>query len=166
MRRLKLPPRWLCKSVSKARTALPSVYGPRGQIMLGKGLLSLCFGISYIGIFKLPSLRGLTLVTNMLPLPLWGVLWFLCAFLLISSAFRVDHSRALGFLAGMLTLWSLSYYAFFATTPVLPEGTVNTAFISGTLLLAMAISTAGIARMLNKGATHGEIIEKPGASND
>jgi hypothetical protein len=43
---------------------------------------------------------------------------------------------------------------------------VNTAYIFGTLLLSMAVSTAGIGRMLNQGKTHGEIIEKPGALHE
>lgn len=163
MRRIKLPPRWLCETISKARTSLPSVYGPRGQIMLGKGVISLCFGFAYVGVINIPPQLGLDLVTKIMPLPLWGVLWFLCAFLLISAAFRVDHSRALGFLTTLLSLWALAYYEYFLRVPVLPTGHVNTSFIFATLLLAMGVSTAGIARMLNQGATHGEIIEKPGA---
>jgi hypothetical protein len=148
------------------KKTLPPVYGPRGQVMLGKGMISLCFGFAYVGVINISPQVGLTLVTGILPLPLWGVLWFLCGFLLISSAFRVDHSRALGFLTALLCLWALSYFHYFCSVPVLPTGKVNTAYIFGTLLLSMAVSTAGIGRMLNQGKTHGEIIEKPGALHE
>lgn len=151
---------------ARLKTSLPPVYGPRGQIMLGKGVISLCFGFAYVGVINVPPQLGLDLVTKIMPLPLWGVLWFLCGFLLITSAFRVDHSRALGFLTALLSLWALSYYDYFLRVPVLPAGYVNTSFIFATLLLAMGVSTAGIARMLNQGKTHGEIIEKPGAAHD
>jgi hypothetical protein len=151
---------------SSAKTALPPVYGPRGQIMLGKGMISLCFGFAYIGVININPQVGLSLATAILPLPLWGVAWFLCGFLLITSAFRVDHSRALGFLTALLCLWALSYFHYFFSVPVLDTGKVNTAFIFATLLLSMAVSTAGIGRMLNQGKTHGEIIEKPGAIDD
>lgn len=163
----KIPkPRWLCRSRRQFLTALPSVYGPRGQIMLGKGVFSLCFGFAYVGVLNIPPQPALELVTNLLPLPLWGVLWFLCGFLLISSAFRVDHSKALGFLTALLSLWALSFFEFFLRVPVLPSGVVNTAFLSGVLMLSVAVSTAGIGRMLNKGKTHSELIEKPGAITD
>lgn len=148
------------------KMSLPPVYGPRGQIMIGKGLLSLCFGFLYVGVMPVPPQPGLSLVLNILPLELWGVLWFLAGFLLISSAFRVDHSRALGFLTGLLSLWALSYFEYFLRVPMLPTGTVNTSYIFGTILTSLAISSAGIGRMLNKGKTHGEVIQKPGALND
>lgn len=159
-KQLRLP-----KAVSNLWCLLPPVYGPRGQVMLGKGLLSFCFGFAYINVVPLPPQPGLALVTALIPLPLWGVAWFLAAFLLTSAAFRVDHSRALGYLSGLLSLWALSYYHYFLTVPVLPSGDINPSYLSATLFLSMAVSTAGIGRMLNQGKTHGEIIEKPGASD-
>jgi len=156
----------LRRAHSSAKTALPPVYGPRGQIMLGKGMMSLCFAFAYIGVISIPPQPGLALVTELLPLPLWGVAWFLCGFLLITSAFRVDHSRALGLLTALLCLWSLSLFSFFFNVPVLSNGQINTAYLSGALLLSMAVSTAGIGRMLNQGKTHSEVIEKPGALHD
>lgn len=149
------------------KKTLPPVYGPRGTIMLGKGFTCLCFGYAYIGVLRNTPVSGggLDLVTRILPLPIWGALWFITAFMLISSAFKVDHSRALGFLTAMLSLWSISYLDYFFRVPVLPNGNENTAFVFAALLASMALSAAGVARMLNHGKSHPEIVETPGEAH-
>jgi hypothetical protein len=142
--------------------ALPKVYGPRGTIMLGKGFICLCFGYAYIGVLQTPVSPGLELVTRIMPLPLWAVAWFITGFMLIAAAFRVDHSRALGMLTAMLSLWSLTYLDYFFRVPVLPNGSDNTAYLFAAIMAGMALSAAGVARMLNHGKSHPEIVEKPG----
>lgn len=156
------PPRWVCKIRRNIMLGLPKVYGPRGMVMLGKALTCFAFGFAYLGVMNTTPSNGLELVTRIMPLPLWGVAWFLTGFMLISSAFKVDHSRALGMLTGMLSLWALTYADYFFRVPVLPNGKDNTAFMFSIILAAMALSAAGVARMLNHGKTHSEIIEKPG----
>ena len=99
---------------------------------------------------------------RIMPLPLWGVLWFIAGFTLIAAAFKVDHSRALGMLTAMLSIWALSYIDYFARVPVLPNGNNNTAFLFATILAGMALSAAGIAGRLNHGKSHLEIIVAPG----
>lgn len=155
-------PIWPRRAWDRLRASLPSVYGPRGTIMLGKGFTCLGFGFAYIGVMNTGDRPGLELVTRIMPLPLWGVLWFIAAFMLISSAFKVDHSRALGVLTGMLTLWALSYVDYFFRVPVLPNGAQNTSFVFALILSSMALSAAGVARMLNHGKSHPEIVETPG----
>ncbi|MDQ0679094.1 uncharacterized membrane protein HdeD (DUF308 family) [Arthrobacter pascens] len=157
-----LRPKWMCKVRRNAMDMLPKVYGPRGTIMLGKGIICLCFGFAYIGVLKTAPSPGLDLVIRIMPLPLWGVLWFIAGFMLIAAAFRVDHSRALGMLTAMLSIWALSYIDYFGRVPVLPNGNDNTAFLFAAILAGMALSAAGIARMLNHGKSHPEIIVAPG----
>jgi hypothetical protein len=108
----------------------------------------------------------LQMVASLMPLPFWAVVWFLCAFMLTASAFKVDQSRALGCAAGMLSLWSLSYFEYFFRVPVLPSGQQNLAFLSAILLASVALSTAGIARMLNTAPSHPEVVQKPGGDGD
>ena len=155
-------PAWLCVVRMYVMSVLPKVYGPRGTIMLGKGIICLCFGFAYIGVLKTPPSPGLNLVLDIMPLPLWGVMWFITGFMLIAAAFKVDHSRALGMLTGMLTMWAISYIDYFARVPVLPNGNDNTSFLFAAILAGMALSAAGIARMLNHGKSHPEVIEAPG----
>jgi len=155
-------PGWLCRLRRHVMDTLPKVYGPRGMIMLGKAMLCICFGVAYIGIFQQPKSPGLEMVREIMPLQLWAVAWFLCAFTLITSAFKVDQAKALGGVAGMLSLWSLSYLVYFFRVPVLPDGGPNLSFLFAALLASMALSTVGAARMLNHGETHIEVIEKPG----
>lgn len=159
-------PRWACRLRLTLLDALPKVYGPRGMVMLGKAFMCLCFGFAYVGIFDLPQTPGLDMVQQIIPLPLWGVAWFLCAFMLIAGAFKVDQSRALGCVAALLCLWSLSYLAFFLRVPSLPNGAPNTAFLSAALLASMALSAAGVARMVNHAPSHPEVIQKPGGVDE
>lgn len=158
-------PWWLCKARLSLLDALPKVYGPRGMVMLGKALMCACFGISYLGILEPRPQPGLEMVTRLFPLELWAVAWFLVSFMLVASAFRVDQSRALGSVAAMLSLWSLSYAEWFFRQPILPDGKDNMAFLSAALLASMALSAAGCARMMNHAPSHPEVIQKPGELN-
>lgn len=156
-------PRWLCKARRNILDTLPKVYGPRGMIMLGKAILCACFGVSYLGVLGPPRPQpGLELVTRWFPLEMWAVVWFIVAFMLAASAFKVDQSRALGAVAGLLTLWSLCFLDYFLRVPVLPDGTASTAFVSSALLASMALSATGLARLLNHAPSHAEVIQKPG----
>ena len=155
-------PAWLCRIRAHVMDTLPKVYGPRGTIMLGKGIICMCFGFAYIGVLKTSPSAGLELVLRIMPLPLWGVMWFITGFMLIAAAFKVDHSKALGMLTGMLSIWALSYIDYFARVPVLPNGNDNTSFLFAAILGGMALSAAGIARMLNHGKSHPEVIDAPG----
>lgn len=157
-----LKPKAICKIRKHVQDALPKVYGPRGTIMLGKGFICLCFGFAYVGVLDASVSPGLDLVTRMLPLPLWAVLWFISGFMLIAAAFRVDHSRALGMLTAMLSFWSLTYLDYFFRVPVLPNGNDNTAYLFAAIMAGMALSAAGVARMLNHGKSHAELVVAPG----
>jgi hypothetical protein len=146
-----------------AKSVLPSVYGPRGMVMLGQAALCACFGFAYIGVLDTPALPGVTLATNILPLPLWGVLWFLSAFHLAAASFKVDQAKALGGVTALLSFWALSYLHYFITTPVLPSGNANLAFLSSAIFGSMVLNAVGIARMLNHAPSHAEMVEAPGA---
>ena len=157
--------RWVCRLRKNLLDALPKVYGPRGTILLGKAIMCFCFGISYLGVLAPKPQPALEMVTRLFPLQIWAVVWFLVAFMLVSSAFKVDQSRALGAVAAMLSLWSLSFLEFFFRVPVFHDGTQNTAFVSFALLASMALSASGCARMMNHAPSHTEIIQKPGDSS-
>ena len=154
-------PAWLCRLRVHVMETLPKVYGPRGMVMLGKSLMCFCFGISYLGVLGSRPQPSLELVTRIMPLQLWAVAWFLVAFMLAASAFKADQSRALGAVAGMLTLWSLCFLEYFFRVPVLPDGTTSTAFLSSALLASMALSSGGIARLLNHAPSRPEVMPKP-----
>jgi hypothetical protein len=136
------------------------------MVMLGKSLMCVCFGISYLGVLESKPRPALEMVTRFLPIEGWAVIWFIVAFMLAAGAFRVDQSRALGAVAGMLSLWSLSYLEYFFTAPILPDGSSNTGFVSAALLASMALSAAGCARMMNHAPSHPEVIQRPGDASD
>ena len=159
-------PRWVCRCRRNVLETLPKVYGPRGMVMLGKALMCACFGVSYLGILGDKPQPSLEMVTRLMPLQMWAVVWFIVAFMLASSAFRVDQSRALGAVAAMLSLWSLCFLDYFFRVPVLPNGTASTAFLSAALLASMALSAAGLARLLNHAPSHPEVVQKPGDANE
>jgi hypothetical protein len=125
-----------------------------------------CFGFAYLGLTTPRPQPALEMVTRIMPLELWAVTWFLVSFMLAASAFKVDQSRALGAVAGMLSLWSLSFLEFFLRVPTLPDGTTNPGFLSSALLASMALSAAGCARMMNHAPSHPEVVQKPGDSSE
>lgn len=155
-------PRWLCRLRVHVMDTLPKVYGPRGMVMLGKSVMCACFGFAYLGLYSSRPQPGLDMVKHIMPLELWAVVWFLVSFMLAASAFKVDQSRALGAVAAMLSLWSLSYLEYFFRMPVLRDGNTNPGFLSAALLASMALSAAGCARMMNHAPSHPEIVQKPG----
>jgi hypothetical protein len=159
-------PAWLCTLRIHVTDTLPKVYGPRGMVMLGKSFMCACFGIAYIGVLGSRPQPGLEMVTRILPLELWAVVWFIVSFMLAGAAFKVDQSRALGSFAALLSLWGLSYVEYFFRVPVLPTGSSNTAFLSAALLASMALSAAGHARMMNHAPSHPEVVQKPGEQDE
>lgn len=160
------PMGWVMSARNKFRSALPSVYGPRGMIMLGLALLSAGFGLAYVGIFTIPPMPGLALVQIIMPMPLWGVAWFLSAFTLVGAAFKVDQSKALGGVTGLLAVWTLSYVSYFVQTPELPNGSPNLSWLTALVFFAMVVLLMGVARMLNHAPSHAAIVEKPGAVSE
>jgi hypothetical protein len=159
-------PTWLCTTRRYFADLLPKVYGPRGMVMLGQALMCACFGTSYLGILGHKPQPALEMVTKLFPLQVWAVIWFIVAFMLVASAFKVDQSRALGVVAAMLSLWSLCFLEYFLRVPILPDGTRSTAFVSTALLAALALSAAGSARMMNHAPSHPETVLKPGEQNE
>ena len=159
-------PRWACRFRRGMLETLPKVYGPRGMVMLGKALMSACFGVSYLGVVGTRPQPALEMVTRIMPLQMWAVVWFIVAFMLAASAFRVDQSRALGSVAAMLSLWWLCFLDYFFRVPVMPDGSASTAFLSSALLASMALSAAGLARLLNHAPSHPEVVQKPGEANE
>jgi DMSO reductase anchor subunit len=135
------------------------------MVMLGQSALCACFGFAYIGILNLPPMIGVALPTMFLPLPIWGVIWFLCASHLATAAFKVDQSKALGWITALLMLWAFSYLYYFITTPTLPSGYTNGAFLSSAMLGSMLLNAVGISRMLNVSPSHTEAIEMPGTND-
>ncbi|MFE4229119.1 hypothetical protein ACFRJ8_14665 [Arthrobacter sp. NPDC056886] len=145
---------------------LPKVYGPRGMVMLGKSVMCACFGVAYLGLQGSRPQPALEMVTRLFPLEIWAVVWFLVSFMLAASAFKVDQSRALGAVAGLLSLWSLSFLEYFFRMPVMRDGTTNPGWLSAALLASMALSAAGCARMMNHAPSHPEIVQKPGDTSE
>jgi lysylphosphatidylglycerol synthetase-like protein (DUF2156 family) len=134
--------------------------------MLGKAIMCICFGISYLGILSPRPQPALELVTRIMPLELWAVIWFLVSFMLVASAFKVDQSKALGSVAAMLSLWALAFLDYFIRVPILPTGAQNPSFLSAALLASMALSAAGCARMMNHAPSHPELVQKPGEPSE
>lgn len=159
-------PAWLCRLRVQVMETLPKVYGPRGMVMLGKALMCFCFGISYLGVLGSRPQPALEMVTKLMPLPMWAVVWFIVSFMLAASAFKVDQSRALGSVAAMLSLWALCFLEYFFRVPILPDGNASTAFVSAALLASMALSAAGLARLLNHAPSHPEVVQKPGGNSE
>lgn len=155
-------PAWYCRVRKHVMDILPKVYGPRGMVMLGKSLMCACFGVSYLGVLGSRPQPALEMVTRIMPLELWAVVWFMVSFMLAASAFRVDQSRALGSVAALLSLWSACFVDYFFRVPVLPDGRASTAFVSAALLASMALSALGLARLLNHAPSHAEVVQLPG----
>lgn len=85
------------------------------RIVLGLyGLLAVIFGLSYTSILKesLPAPPGLDLITNVLPIWVWGVLWMAAGILGISAAItslRWEFRIGFNVIVWLQMLWTVSY---------------------------------------------------------
>lgn len=158
-------PRWLCRLRAHITSWIPAVYGPRGMILIALAVVCACFGLAYVGPLARdtpsPTIEPLI---SVLAMEYWGVLWWVTAFYLAMSAFRIDQSRALGLVIGLFTAWGIS--AFMASLQNALAGQPNRMWLSGVIFLAMAALTLGVARMLNLGHNHREIVVTPGPEPD
>lgn len=125
------------------------INGARGVTLLGFSIVALVFGLAFnspVAVIPPPP-AGLVGLDALVPLPIWGLLWYLAGAFLFVGAFRQDQSKSMVLFAGLLAVWAISYLiaAATATTPRLVSIFYLQAAIYGGLLTACL----GVARLLN-----------------
>jgi hypothetical protein len=125
------------------------VNGARGVVLLGFGLVALVFGLAFnspVAVIPPPpaGLRGLN---ELIPLQVWGILWYLASVFLFVGAFRQNQAKAMMLFAGLLFVWASAYAGatFTASDPRLVSLFAMQTVIFGGLLT----SCMGVARLLN-----------------
>lgn len=139
---------WSRRQLCRVGKAFPSVYGPRGMVLLGFAMLAAILGLSYVG----PAASTMTspataFVSSIMPLSLWGVVWFVASFSLLVAAFKRDQSKALGGVVGLLFLWFVSYLVGCITE--LAKFGQSRLWLGCAIFAAFVILGMGVARMLN-----------------
>ena len=135
--------------------------GPRGSALLAGGLLCLVHAVAYSPLLVPPSVlpRGLDVLSGLIPMTVWAVLWAIGVPVCLAAAFRStrtgrDRHRAdvaaWAGLVGMLMAWALGYAAGWVLHLVgtgLPGS--ERAYIPASLYLCVAIFAGAAARMRN-----------------
>lgn len=125
------------------------INGARGVTLLGFSLVALVFGLAFnspVAVIPPPP-AGLKGLDALIPLPWWGLLWYLAAAFLLVGAFRQNQSKSMMLFAGLLFVWASSYAgaAITATDPRMVSLFAMQTVIFGGLLT----SCLGVARLLN-----------------
>ena len=118
------------------------------MVLLGFAMLAAILGLSYVG----PAATGFTspataFVSSILPLSLWGVVWFVASFSLLVAAFKQDQAKALGGVVGLLFLWFVSY--LIGCISELAKFGQTRLWLGTAIFAAFVILGMGVARMLN-----------------
>lgn len=97
------------------------------RIVLGMyGLLAVIFGLSYTPILRepLPAPPGLDLITNVLPIWIWGSLWIAAGIMGISAAItslRWEFRIGFNVIVWLQMLWTFSYLIHWVFNRNLPS---------------------------------------------
>lgn len=127
----------------------PKINGARGVTLLGFSLVAVVFGAAFnspVAVIP-PAPAGLVALDALIPLPWWGLLWYVAAVFLFVGAFRQDQAKSMMLFAGLLAVWAMSYFGatFTATSPRLASLFGMQTVIFGGLLTACL----GVSRLLN-----------------
>lgn len=128
---------------------MPRVNGAKGVALFAFGVMAGLFGVAFLSPWAIipPPPRGLVFLNGLVPLEIWGgVWWFACAVLII-GAFREDQSQALAPFSAMLFVWSASY-AFSAWDEYHHSG-YTVFWLSSALFLSLLIACLAVARLVN-----------------
>lgn len=122
------------------------INGARGVALLGLGATALIFGVAFAGpwfnVYPPPP-GGLVLLDRIIPLNVWGWVWYLAGVILVLGAFREDQSRSMRVFAGMLFVWGASYVwaAIDTGRPVYA--------LSAAVYFSILVACLGVARLVN-----------------
>jgi hypothetical protein len=136
------------------------LHGPRGAALLGFAFVSVGFGLSYVGPWALPTVQAMDIISAILPLSVWGIIWIVNGAFLVAAAFRADQSRSLGLTTGLFTIWTINY-AIAAAQQFTATGQTRY-WLSVVLFAGMVVALQGLARMVNPAPLHFELVEAPG----
>lgn len=138
---------------------LPKLYGPRGLVLLGFGVVSGMLGAGYAsGLFgNGPSLAWLN---SVVPLVFLGWVWLGVGVWQIVAAFQIDQSKPLGAFSAMCFLWGVGY-AVDAGYQI-ARGSPPVVLFMVVIFWALTLACIGIGRMFNPGEVHLRRILKPG----
>lgn len=128
---------------------MPRVNGAKGVALLAFGGIAGFFGLAFLSPWAIipPPPRGLVLLNNLVPLEVWGGIWWLAAAWLIVGAFRQDQSKAMGIFAFMLFVWAASYAS--SAWDEFHRTGYTVFWLSSAMFLALLIACLAIARLVN-----------------
>lgn len=125
------------------------INGSKGVALLAFGVMAGLFGVAFLSPWAIipPPPRGLVFLNGIIPLEVWGGMWWLAAVCLVVGAFCQDQSKALAPFSAMLFVWAASY-GFSAWDEY--QRTGHTVFwFSSALFLALLVACLAIARLVN-----------------
>lgn len=125
------------------------INGAKGLALLSFGVMAALFGVAFLSPWAIipPPPRGLVFLNGIVPLEVWGGVWWAAAVWLIVGAFREDQSKAMAPFAAMLFVWAASY-GFTAWDEYQRTG-YTVFWFSSALFAALLVASLAIARLVN-----------------
>lgn len=128
---------------------MPRINGAKGVALFAFGVMAALFGIAFLSPWAIipPPPRGLVFLNGLVPLEVWGGVWWAASIALIIGAFRENQANALAPFSAMLFVWASSY-AFSAWDEYQRTG-YTIFWLSSTLFLSLLIACLAVARLVN-----------------
>lgn len=141
------------------------INGAKGLAMFSFGIMAGLFGVAFLSPWKIipPPPRGLIFLNELVPLEVWGGLWWVAAIALFIGAFRNDQSQAMAPFSAMLFVWAASY-AFSAWDQFHHEG-YTIFWLSSALFLALLFASLAVARLVNAPPVNLEAVQERVSGN-
>lgn len=122
--------------------------GAKGFALLGFAVVAMAFGVAFLSPWALipPPPLGLAYLDRLIPLQVWGGVWWASAVLLLVGAYREDQSKAMVLFAPMLFIFAASYGMTIGST----EGKMQVAFILQTaIFFGLFVACLAVSRLVN-----------------
>lgn len=120
--------------------------GPRGVMLLGFGITGMTLGLSYF-IHGGGARDSLEWLTNLIPMQVFAVCWFIVGLWLAVAAFTYQHKLALAAHSGLCVLWGTAYGV--AAVIKMIHGEEIDAFFIVPLFWGLAVACGAAVRMSN-----------------
>lgn len=83
----------------------------RGLALFSTGIAWISYGITVSTSPRYGTVRGITVLLDLMPIKAWGALWMVCGVLCLTFCLRPNGRDLLGFLGAVIpaTLWAVAY---------------------------------------------------------
>lgn len=116
--------------------------GRRGRILLAFGVMQVLYGWSIATDPRYGVVRGVGVLTHMLPMRVWGAVWIVCGAVALAMAWEIRSSRdswGYGAVTVPMSLWSGANFVAW-TSNVYPQAWTSVCTWGAFVYIAMSVN--------------------------